>query len=60
MKKIIYMLGIIFLTLIVGLNLLFTANLTSEEHIELNYNYWLYITGIIVTGILIYFSSNAI
>lgn len=60
MKKIIYMLGIIFLTLIVGLNLLFTANLTSEEHIELNYNYWLYITGIIVTGILIYFSSKFI
>lgn len=60
MKRIIYVLGISFLALIVILNLIFTADLDFSEHIEINYNYWLYIIGIILMGIIIYFSSRAI
>lgn len=60
LKKIIYVLGISFLALIIILNLLFTANLDSSEHIEINFNYWLYIIGIIMMEIIIYFLAKAI
>ena len=57
MKKIIYFLGISFLILIVILNLIFTANLNTEECIKIDYNSFIYISGIIIMGIIIYYFS---
>lgn len=60
MKKIVYVFGILFLVLIVILNLLFTTTIDFSEHVEVNYNYWLYTIGIILMGLIIYFSCKII
>ena len=51
MKKIIYVLGIIFLVLIILLNFIFTAHLDMSEHISINVNSLIYIIGIILLTI---------
>lgn len=58
MKKIIHILGILFLFIIIILNLLFTANLDASEHIEINFNNFLYVLTIIIVELIIYFSST--
>lgn len=60
MKKIIYIIGILFLTIVVILNLIFTANLDASEHIDIKFNYWIYTLGIILLGLIIYFLANVI
>lgn len=60
MKKIIHILGILFLMIVIILNLLFVANLDESEHIEIKFNSFVYIIGIILLGILIYFLSKII
>lgn len=54
LKKIIVILGILFLLVIIILNLLFTSFLDSNEHIIINYNNWIYDVGIIITVLGIY------
>lgn len=54
MKKVIHILGIIFLAIIIILNLVFTAKLDASEHISINCNSFIYTIGIIVSGIIIY------
>lgn len=60
MKTIITILGMIFLTIIIILNLLFTANLDASEHITIEYNSLLYVIGIILMGVLIFFITKVI
>lgn len=60
MKKIIYMCGIIFLIVVTVLNILFTANLDTSEHISINRNNILYIIGLAIIGISIYFITKKI
>ena len=60
MKKIVYILGGLFLSIVIILNLLFTANLDASEHIEISFNSISYIVGVILIGMLIYFASKAI
>jgi len=55
MKKIICIFGVASLSIIFILNLLFTANLNSAEHIEVSFNNFVYVFGVIFTGILIFF-----
>ena len=60
MKKIIVFLGVIFLLTIIILNIIYTSTLDLSEHITINNNSILYIIGIIITGLLIYFISRTI
>ncbi len=54
MKKLIYILGIIFLVIIVILNLLFTSYLDNSEHSNININHITYTIGTILVGLIIY------
>ena len=54
MKKIIYVFGIVFLTIVVLINLIFTANLDNGEHIKIEFNSLIYTMGVIVLGITIF------
>lgn len=58
MKKIIYIVGIIFLAIVIILNILFTANLDSGEHIKIEFNSIWYIIGLAMVGLLIYFGTT--
>ena len=60
MKKIIYFFGIIFLAAIVILNLMFTANLDMSEHITLNLNSFLYVVGLVLLGLFIFWITKLI
>ena len=60
MKNIIYYLGIIFLALIFGLNLIYTAILDNSEHIQINNNQLLYIFALISMGIFIFIITRII
>lgn len=60
LKKIIHVLGILFLAIIIILNLLFTANLDASEHITINYNSFLYIIGLIFLSMLIFVATKII
>ncbi len=60
MKKVIYVVGIVFLSLIIVLNLIFTANMNASEHVEVNYNYWIYTIGIVLLAIFIYYLTYVI
>ena len=60
LKRIIVFLGVIFLLTIIILNIIFTATLDMSEHITINTNSILYIIGLIITGLLIYFISRTI
>ena len=58
MKKIIYFFGVIFLSIIVLLNIIYTATLDSSEHITITLNSLIYIAGLITVGVLLYFGSK--
>lgn len=60
MKKIIYILGILFLAIVIILNLLFTANLDASEHITIKFNNYIYIIGIVLLATLIFFTTRII
>ncbi len=60
MKKIIYYLGIIFLTIIIVLNIVFTARIEPSEHIVILYNKIIYLIGVIVLGTTIFLLSKYI
>ena len=60
MKKIIYFCGLIFLSIVIVLNLTFTANLDLSEHITIKFNSFVYIIGIIVLGISLYIINKTI
>ena len=60
LKKLIYIIGIIFLAIITILNFIFTAKLDSSEHIIINFNNPIYILGLIIVGILIFIITNLI
>ena len=57
MKKIIWFIGIVTLSLVVLLNFIFTAKMDSSEHIFINVNNFLYFIGILLLGLFIYFIS---
>ena len=54
LKKIIYFFGAIFLALITGLNLIFTASLDNSEHITISTNGIFYVIGLLITVFLIF------
>lgn len=60
MKKFICFIGIICLAIIIILNLIFTANLDSAEHIAINNNSTIYVVGLILVGVLLFFATKAI
>ena len=60
MKKFISIIGIICLAIIVILNVLFIAKLDDSEHINIEFNSVIYIVGLILIGILIYFITHKI
>lgn len=60
MKKIIYILGILFLGIIIILNLLFTAYLDSSEHVNISFNNWMYTIGVILVALLVYILTKII
>lgn len=60
MKKIIYIFGILFLSIIIILNFSFTANLDANEAVTINVNSILYIIGVIALGIFIFFIAKFI
>lgn len=60
MKRFFSVIGIIFLVIVIALNLVFTSNLDASEHITVNFNNIFYIIGLIITGLIIYFASNAL
>lgn len=60
MKKLIYILGITFLLIIVILNLLFITTLDAKEHVTINFNSFIYVLGVILTSIIIYFGAKVI
>ena len=60
MKKIFAIIGIVFLTIVIMLNICFTAFLDASEHITINNNSILYVLGLVLVGILIYFLTNFI
>ena len=57
MKKVIWFIGIVTLSLVVLLNFIFTAKMDSSEHIFINVNNFLYFIGILLLGLFIYFIS---
>ena len=58
MKKIIYFFGVIFLSIIILLNIIYTATLDSSEHITITFNSLIYIAGLVIVGALLYFGSK--
>lgn len=60
MKKIIYFLGIVFLSSIIILNLKYTAFLDNSEHIIFYNNSWLFNLGIVLVVIAINYIANII
>lgn len=60
MKKLFAIIGIIFLSIVILLNICFTAFLDASEHITINNNNILYVLGLVLVGILIYFLTNFI
>ena len=60
MKRFFSVIGIIFLVIVILLNIFLTANLDASEHITISYNNIFYIIGLIITGLIIYFASNAL
>lgn len=60
MKQIIYFLGVAFLTIIIILNIIFTANLDANEHITIAQNSIFYVIGLMILGVAIYFFSQII
>ena len=55
MKKLIAVLGIIFLTIIVILNIIYTTDMTASEQITINFNSVLYVVGLIAVGVILFY-----
>ena len=60
MKKIIFIFAILFLTIIIILNIAFTTELDASEHAVIHGNHIIYIIGVILTGIIIYFITQKV
>ena len=60
MKRVFNVIGIIFLVIVVLLNICLTADLDASEHITISFNNFFCIIGLIITGLIIYFASNAL
>jgi len=60
MKKIIYFCGLVFLSIVLVLNLVFTANIDLSEHITIEFNNIIYMLGIILLAILVYIVTKFI
>ena len=60
MKRVFNVIGIIFLVIVILLNICLTANLDASEHITISFNNFFYIIGLIITGLIIYFASDAL
>ena len=60
MKKLFAIIGIVFLSIVILLNICFTAFLDASEHITIKNNNIIYVLGLILVGILIYFLTNFI
>ena len=54
MKKFIAVLGILFLTIIVILNLIYTTDMTASEQITTHFNSVLFVIGLIVVGVILF------
>lgn len=54
MKKIIYVFGVVFLTIVILINLVFTARLDNGEHIKIEFNSIIYTIGVIALGVIIF------
>lgn len=50
--------GVIFLSIIILLNIIYTATLDSSEHITITFNSLIYIAGLVIVGALLYFGSK--
>lgn len=60
MKKIICILAVFFLITIIILNIVFSANLTREDHIDINFNTPIYVIVTISIAILVYLFTKFI
>ena len=60
MKKLIQILGIVALAIVVILNIVYTADMNSGEQISIKFSSFIYIIGLIITAILIYFITEVI
>ena len=60
LKRIIFGLGVIFLALIFILNIMYTTQIDAGEHVTINFNSLIYILGLIVVGLAIFFVSKFI
>ena len=54
LKKIIQIIGIIFLSIVMILNIFYTASLDLSEHITITTNSIIYVIGLIVLGVIIF------
>ena len=59
-KKLIQILGIVALAIVVILNIVYTADMNSGEQISIKFSGFIYIIGLIITAILIYFITEVI
>lgn len=55
MKKIIYLCGILFLSIVIILNVLYTATMDTFEHITIHFNSLFYVSGLLLGGVLLFF-----
>ncbi len=60
MKKFILFIGVIFLSIVIILNFLFTANLDAKEHVTILGNSLLYVALLVITGIVIFLFTKFI
>ncbi len=60
MKKIIFSLGIIFLSVVLILNIIYTADLDVAEHITISLNSFVYVLGLIIVGIVLFLVTRII
>ncbi len=60
MKKIIFGLGIVFLSLIIILNIIYTTGIDAKEHVTIEFNSFIYVIGIIGVGIAIFLLAKFI
>lgn len=58
MKKLIYVFGIAFLTIVILINLIFTARLDNGEHITIEFNNIIYTIGVVALGVFIFVITN--
>ena len=58
MKKIIYLLGVIFLAIVIILNVLFTAHLDAKEHIVIEWHDIIYIVRLALLGGFLFWGTK--